>query len=66
MSTDDKRKYMFFFFAPYILTWLLYLMIGAETSDWFQELSLGSDASEVPRNHYKVLPCCCFDAYLMQ
>lgn len=30
-------------------------MIGAETSDWFQELSLGSDASEAPRNHYKVL-----------
>ncbi|CAF2103373.1 unnamed protein product [Brassica napus] len=24
-----------------------------ETADWFQELSLGSDASEVPRNHYK-------------
>nr|VDD47416.1 unnamed protein product [Brassica oleracea] len=24
-----------------------------ETSDWFQELSLGSDASEAPRNHYK-------------
>ncbi|KAF2549431.1 hypothetical protein F2Q70_00024050 [Brassica cretica] len=24
-----------------------------ETADWFQELSLGSDASEAPRNHYK-------------
>ncbi|KAG2327227.1 hypothetical protein Bca52824_009955 [Brassica carinata] len=24
-----------------------------ETTDWFQELSLGSDTSEVPRNHHK-------------
>lgn len=34
-------------------------IIGAETADLFQELSLGSDANEVPRNRNKVLNATC-------